>query len=423
MKEGADVLEGIFTVDSAKVPKQLLLRSLDARGRETVLRIAFSLKDDRLVLCFDPRPGATAPEVIETKEGDGRFLITLQSLLVRQFQGHTGPVHRVCFSPDGKRAVSGSGWPWGDRTIRLWEVATGREVREIPTASVVVKPKGCNPREVPGEVLDVALSQDAARVFACGCGGFVGTWDASTGALTRAFAGHERTATAMALSSDRHRVLSGGCDNLVRLWDVDRGTELKQLKGHTSWVRTVAFAPDGRRALSAGIDQTLRLWDLETGQELQRMTHDGWVWSVVFLPDGKRAMSAGGVSRKPESEAEDESAEVEEADLRPRGPVILWDLETGRVLRRYQGHRFGVNSVALSPDGRHAVTGGYDNTVRLWNVETGAELCRYLGHREWVWSVAFAPDGRQVLSAGGGYGTADTVAPGKDFALRLWRVP
>ena len=93
------------------------------------------------------------------------------------------------------------------------------------------------------------------------------------------------------------------------------------------------------------------------------------------------------------------------------------------MLRRYQGHRFGVNSVALSPDGRHAVTGGYDNTVRLWDVETGAELCRYLGHREWVWSVAFSPDGRHVLSAGGGYGTADTVAPGKDFALRLWRVP
>lgn len=80
-------------------------------------------------------------------------------------------------------------------------------------------------------------------------------------------------------------------------------------------------------------------------------------------------------------------------------------------------------SVALSSDGRYAVSGGYDNTVRLWNVETGAEICRYLGHWEWIWSVAMSPDGRQVLSAGGAYGNPDTIAPGKDFALRLWRLP
>src|SRR5436305_8780205 len=78
----------------------------------------------------------------------------------------------------------------------------------------------------------------------------------------------------------------------------------------------------------------------------------------------------------------------------------LWDVETGAELRRFEGHTAKVWCVALSPNGRLALSGSYDTTMRLWDMETGKELRRFEGHNSHVNSVAFAPDGRHALSGG-----------------------
>src|SRR5207302_5093998 len=74
-------------------------------------------------------------------------------------------------------------------------------------------------------------------------------------------------------------------------------------------------------------------------------------------------------------------------------------LEAGKELRRFTGDSGTVNSVACSPDGRRALSGGNDRTVRLWEVETGKELRRFAGHDGYA--VAFSPDGRRALSEEG----------------------
>src|SRR5262249_30741109 len=68
--------------------------------------------------------------------------------------------------------------------------------------------------------------------------------------------------------------------------------------------------------------------------------------------------------------------------------------------RRFSGHTDEVLCVALSPDGRQALTGSKDRSVRLWDVQSGKELKRFDGHREAVWCVAFSPSGRRGLSGG-----------------------
>jgi WD40 repeat protein/mono/diheme cytochrome c family protein len=88
----------------------------------------------------------------------------------------------------------------------------------------------------------------------------------------------------------------------------------------------------------------------------------------------------------------------------------LWDAATGKELRRFEGHRDAVTAVAFSADGRLAASGGRDRGVRLWEVETGRERVRLDGHTGTVRCVAFSPDGKTLLSGG------------EEAALRLWDV-
>jgi WD40 repeat protein len=88
--------------------------------------------------------------------------------------------------------------------------------------------------------------------------------------------------------------------------------------------------------------------------------------------------------------------------------VRLWDVMTGLELRRFLGHTDDVTSVAFSPDGKRAVSGGSDRTVRVWDVETGGALGCLRGHTEPVRSAALSADGRFVVSGG------------QDGTVRLW---
>ena len=90
--------------------------------------------------------------------------------------------------------------------------------------------------------------------------------------------------------------------------------------------------------------------------------------------------------------------------------VRLWDMETGRCLRVLEGHTGRVRSVAWTADQRRALSGSEDNTVRLWDVETGDCLRVFEGHTDWVWKIAWSSDQCRALSASG------------DRTLRLWDV-
>jgi len=398
--EEAEQLQFAYTIDATCEPKQIILTPQGDRKERELLRMAYSVDGEKLIVCFDPQPGAMAPEALTTQPGDGRVLVTLRANLIRRLNGHTGPATCVAFSPDGKSAVSGSGWPKGDRMIRLWDVETGQEIRRIDMTSQPDSPTAHGPQEVPGEVCSLAFAPDGRHALCSGAGGFVTLWDIETGKLVREFKGHTASVYGVAISGAGRLALSCGRDGTVRVWDVASGNELRRLKGHSGWIRSVAISPDGQQALTGGYDKTMRLWDIHTGRQLREFDgHESWVWSVTFSPDGRRALSADGRAMR------------------------LWDLEDGRDLHRFDESPFSVTGVAFSPDGRRVISGAYDRSVRLWDVETGREVHRLVGHRDWVWSVAFSPDGQYALSAGGGQRIDQKYAPGEDFTIRLWRLP
>ncbi|WP_406698839.1 sigma-70 family RNA polymerase sigma factor [Singulisphaera sp. Ch08] len=368
-------------------------------------RVTSSIEGDKLQMKVEVPLDLVVPDTLILR-GQGREVeISVGPRLLRSMEGHTGSVFTVAFSPDGTKILSGSGWPWGDRTLRLWDVASGAEIRRFLAATDDPGPSTHGPREVPGEVHSLAFTPDGRQALSGGTGGIVQLWDVETGNEIRRLSGHTGTIYELAISTDGRRALTGSRDKTARLWDLATGREILVLKGHTNWVRSVAFSPDGRRALtgSGPKDHTMRLWDLETGRELKSLEQDGIVRGLAFTPDGAHAI-AGINPERPNTP----------------GAIHLWDLDRGVEVRRFDGHGFAVTSIAMAPDGRQFLSSSYDGTVRLWDIANGRELYRMTGHKEWVWTVAYSPRGDLAVSGGGASGGAQNVAPGHDFALRLW---
>jgi WD40 repeat protein len=261
----------------------------------------------------------------------------------------------------------------------------------------------------------------------------------------RRFVGHRGCVVCLALSPDGRLAASGSLDSTVRLWEIDTGKEVRTLEGHVGHVFAVAFSPDGRRLASAGNDSSVRVWDVDTGQTVRRLVAaapQNAVGSVAFTPDGRKLISA----------AWDYTVRVWDAEtLRPEGsfrspvyvvnPVFLpdgrhalfagfsgadvgvhaWDLTAGREVDRWTGQKVALMALALSPDGRQVLAGGWGPTVWLWDVATKKIVRPLTGHQEVVFGVAFSPDGRRALSCGGGV-YSNGWQPGTDQTLRLWDV-
>jgi len=123
-------------------------------------------------------------------------------------------------------------------------------------------------------------------------------WDAATGALQQTLEGHTESVASVAFSPesvasvafspDSKQIVSGSWDRTVRLWDAATGALQQTLEGHTELVASVAFSPDGKQVVSGSGDRTVRLWDTATGALQQTLEgHTDSVASVAFSPDGK----------------------------------------------------------------------------------------------------------------------------------------
>jgi WD40 repeat protein len=329
---------------------------------------------------------------------------------LRTLQGHSGRVLGVAMTPDGRRAVSAS----SDRTLKVWDLETGRELCSLQGHSDWVR--------------GVAVSPDGRYAVSASGDNTLKVWDLETGRELRTLQGHTDMVRGVAVSLDGRHAVSASSDKTMKVWDLETGRELRTLRGHSKSVRGVAVSPDGRRAVSASSDNTLKVWDLETGRELRTLQgHSSVVTCVVVGPDGRRAVSASDdrTLKVWDLETGRELRTLQGHSDFVRGVVMspdgrraisassdktlkVWDLEIGRELRAQQGHSDSVRGVAVSPDGRRAVSAADDKTLRLWDLETGRELRTLQGHSDWVRGVAVSPDGRHAVSAS------------EDHTLKVW---
>ena len=250
---------------------------------------------------------------------------------IRSLPGHslTEAIEAFAFSRDSKYSISG-----GSYEIKQWDVATGKELKNITHASFFDR----------NQSYAIAFSPDSKRAFVKGIG-FISLWDistgrrlwiygantggrrwsggdmifnssakfspngeyilsgeditlklrdAATGRVLRTFV-DEATGQidAVAFSLDGKYALSGSVDGKIRLWDVQTGVKLKQFAGHSDEVTSVAFSSDMRRILSGG-DASTRLWDISTGEELATMMEFNEREWLVVTPEGYYNSSENG---------------------------------------------------------------------------------------------------------------------------------
>jgi len=275
----------------------------------------------------------------------------------------------------------------------VWEIC--RRLR-LPEWLVLLK---CGNREVRRATRDV-LDREGLRAVPEGQGIEVGSdewyarYPACKGAW-RVMAEHDSWA-----NMDYRLLVALNEPNLIR----DRlvrpeGTVLR------AWLHGEGREDAAATAAHAFADETLRFLFGEVGRD--RVIYLLCLVAELGWEDGVEAcLTAGGAD--PNSALDDGTTPLLVATRRRHGDVVRALVDAGATVERLEGHRYRVESVAWSPDGRRLATGSHDNTARIWDATTG-EVVRVLEeHRLGVTSVAWSPDGRRVATGSG------------DYTARIW---
>nr|SBO93674.1 High-affnity carbon uptake protein Hat/HatR [Nonomuraea gerenzanensis] len=319
-----------------------------------------------------------------TPEARGALLGSLSRPVGARMPGHTGPVERVAYRPDGRVAVTVS----GDTTARLWNVTDALR----PKSLGVVKGHTAG-------VLAVAFSKNGKVLATGSADGTARLWEVSDTAKPRALAtlkGHKEQVGSVSFSPEGNLLATASTDGTLRLWNVKDPAKAAQVATVTqdSDPTRAAFSPDGRLVALAATDGTIRLLDVRTPAKpaiLATLTSaEGAVRSVTFAPDGRHLASSSAT-----------------------GKVQVWDIAATELVGTASGHSGSVDDVAFSPDGAVLASASADATVGLWSVENPRDVERTAtlpGFPDAVTGVAFSPNGQNLLTS-----AVDGVA-------RLWNV-
>ena len=277
--------------------------------------------------------------------------------------GHVGAVRAVAFSPDGQTIASGG----DDRTVRLWARASRRQV--------------VSPIRLEDAATCIAFSPDGTLLAVASKKGQVYIIDSQAPSQPRVLlTGREDDLTAVAFSPDGRTLAASSQAGQVFLWpasDVESGpapqpTSFAAGGPDGKAVAAVAFDRSGRRLATGGGDNVVRMWNRDTSTQLWEHPVPAAVADVAFSPEGRTLATTDG-----------------------DGVLRLWNAQTGKAGTAFTGHVGRASGVVFSPDGRTLTTAGFDGTLRVWDRAHHSALGRAVsaaGPTD-VNGVAYAPDG------------------------------
>jgi pSer/pThr/pTyr-binding forkhead associated (FHA) protein len=239
--------------------------------------------------------------------------------------GHTEAIRAIAFSSDGEMLASAS----SDKTIKLWNLNTGEELRTIAGHKQSISA--------------IAFSPDGQALASGGADKTIKLWNLTGEELTT-LSGHSRGITAIRFALDGKTLASGSEDKTVKLWELASGESTQTFSGHKMVVTAVAFSSDGRRLASGGADRLVHLWQINA-TEPTLLPLKASACTLLFNPDDTVLAIA----------CDDKT-------------IKLWSLQHQQEIRTIPSQPWQVGGVAISPDGQRIASGCEDYRIKVWAV-------------------------------------------------------
>ncbi len=298
--------------------------------------------------------------------------------------GHYAAVTSVTFSPDGRFAATGS----SDKTVKLWEVSTGREIRSYLGHTHDIRYLAFSPG---GKIL-VSIDMDYHLKI----------WEIPTSKeLHDIFMPGDRILSVV-FHPDGSSVIAGTQRNHAIRFSLKDGSEMQRFRPDTADINmqknfgyptalSVDISPDGKTLLTGSSDRTAFLFDLRTGKQLRKYKSDRT--SCTSCSIDARFSPSG-----------------EEIVVGNMDSVYLWSTASAQVVRTMQGRKSHWGAACFSPDGKYIASTLFGDCY-IWNASTGQQAAVLEGHLKDITGVRFHPSKNLVIT-----GSEDRTA-------KIWRIP
>ncbi|KAK4224162.1 guanine nucleotide-binding protein beta subunit-like protein [Podospora fimiseda] len=313
-----------------------------------------------------------------------------QLILKGTLEGHNGWVTSLATSMENPNMLLSAS---RDKTLIIWNLTRDESQYGYPK------------RSLHGHshiVSDCVISSDGAYALSASWDKTLRLWELATGTTTRRFVGHTNDVLSVSFSADNRQIVSGSRDRSIKLWNTLGDCKFTITdKGHTEWVSCVRFSPNPQNPVivSAGWDKLVKVWELSSCKlQTDHIGHTGYINTVTISPDGSLCASGGkdgttmlwDLNESKHLYSLNANDEIHALVFSPNrywlcaataSSIIIFDLEKKSKVDELKPEFQSVGkksrepecvSLAWSADGQTLFAGYTDNIIRAWGVMSRA---------------------------------------------------